>query len=511
MDELLRDPDDDLRNFTNRDRETGLVRAWLDASPGSPVPMQMFYGVGGSGKSMLVARLRQILRPEKLPLAVIDFDTGAGQNRFTNDIPATLFEVSRQLGVVCPRFEVAYFRLLELMNQTANLRPGGPSGSLVADLAESTAGELAGKGLEVAEVAPLGIGALVKLARVGLEYVNAPERQKAYREYLGQDEGKKLLRWLQQSDADRIARNLKDFLAMDLAQRLPERPSRGVRAPVVFDTLEHLRRSGVSGRQQFTDREQWIFDFWKACQAPATDGIRRPFVQFVLLGRDRLTHWEEYCVEINALGALKQILLGGFSEPDAREFLAKHSIEDRALQDAILQSALDVETHAPVKGYHPMSLGLLADTVAVERTAGREPDPGTLALPPGKLDELAQRFLQSLPTSTDERRIVRLARTPRFDEQALEHLCGPDRDVNVEERRRILAFTFVQDAGLPGWFTLHPRMREAILSLPKYAQPGEANGHHADWVNHWRQRLAPAIRRSGPGLRRADLVSRIPA
>ncbi len=492
LDQLLADPDDALRNFTNRDKETGLVRQWLDAPVGSPAPMQMFYGVGGSGKTMLVARLRQVLRPEHVPLAVIDFDTAAGQNRFTNDIPATLFEVSRQLGVVCPRFELAYFRLLELMNQTANLRPGGSCGSLVGDLAESTVGEVTGKVLEAAALAPLGVGALVKLARVGLEYVNAPERQKAYREYRREEEGKKLLRWLIQADADRIALNLKDFLAMDLAQRLPERPGRGVRALVVFDTMEHLRRSGLAGRQQFTDREQWIFELWKACQAPAPDGQLRPFVQFVLLGRDRLTHWEDYCTEILTLGALQQTLLGGFAEQDARDFLAKHQIHDRVLQDAILQSALDVESQALVKGYHAMSLGLLADTVTVERQAGREPDARTLALSPGKLDELAGRFLQSLPTPTDERRIVRLARTPRFDERALEHLCGPDRDANVEERRRILGFTFVQDAGAPGWYTLHPRMRQAILSLPKYAQPVDVDEHHAYWAHHWRHRSQAA-------------------
>jgi len=491
--EILSDPDGDLRNFTNRHRETGLVRQWLNTPAGSPLPMQMFYGVSGAGKTKLVARIRQIYQPEPLPTAFLDLDTGSGSNRFTHDYTAALFEIARQFRVVCPRFELAYFRMLELQNQSAHLQPGQKSDSLLKDLTESTAGEALGKMVEVAELAPLGLGALVKLARVGIDYFHAPERQKAYRDCRKSDEGQKLFAWFAAADAEKIARQLQHFLALDLAERLPRVPGKACRALIVFDTLEHLRRAGGAGRQQFTDREQWIFELWKALRedpAPGSGQSPAPFVQILLLGRDRLTHWEEYCAELVALRSLEQHLLGGFSEADAREFLGKHAITELPLQNAILQSSLDVETASAENGYHVLSLGLLADAVTSERRAGRSVDPRTLALPPGQLDQLAARFLQSLPSPTDERRIVRLARTPRFDHEALRRIAAPDPDQNAEECRRILAYTFVQDAARPGWFVLHPRVREALLALPKYSEPAESKAHHQDWAALWKSRSA---------------------
>ena len=186
--------------------------------------------------------------------------------------------------------------------------------------------------------------------------------------------------------------------------------------------------------------------------------------------------------------ALKQVLMGGFSEKDARELLGKRQITDEALQKAILDSARDVDTKLEDPGYHALSLRLLADTVEEERSQGRRSEPETLQRTPGKLDRLADRFLQSLPSGVAERRIVRLARTPRFDVEALAAICSPDRDQRIEEVRHILGYSFVQLTDLTGWYSLHPRMREAILQLPKFNTQTDAEAHHQEWASYWRSR-----------------------
>jgi hypothetical protein len=66
-------------------------------------------------------------------------------------------------------------------------------------------------------------------------------------------------------------------------------------------------------------------------------------VTFVLLGRDRLD-WADYSTEVRELRALKQVLMGDFSERDAHELLGKRQFTDGALQEEILDSARDVET-----------------------------------------------------------------------------------------------------------------------------------------------------------------------
>jgi hypothetical protein len=135
-----------------------------------------------------------------------------------------------------------------------------------------------------------------------------------------------------------------------------------------------------------------------------------------------------------------------------------------------------------------LSLRLLANTVEEERSQGCTTEPETLRLPPGELDRLADRFLLSLPSGVAERRIVRLARTPRFDVEALAAICSPDRDQRAEEVRHILGYSFVQPTDLTGWYSLHPRMREAILQLPKFNTQTDAKVHHQEWASYWRSR-----------------------
>jgi hypothetical protein len=70
-------PSQELRHFTNRDHERCVVGRILALPSGQPLPVVMFYGVGGTGKSWLLRRLRADQPPE-IPAALLDFDPQSG-------------------------------------------------------------------------------------------------------------------------------------------------------------------------------------------------------------------------------------------------------------------------------------------------------------------------------------------------------------------------------------------------------------------------------------------------
>ena len=101
-------PTQELRHFTNREEERHVLRRLLALPSGQPLPVVMFYGVGGTGKSWLLRRLRADVPPE-IPSALLDFDPQCGGAPYHTDYSRALAELRRQLASVeCPRFDLAY-------------------------------------------------------------------------------------------------------------------------------------------------------------------------------------------------------------------------------------------------------------------------------------------------------------------------------------------------------------------------------------------------------------------
>ncbi len=101
-------PSQELRHFTNREEERHVLRRLLDLPSGQPLPVVVFYGVGGTGKSWLLRRLRADLPPE-IPSALLDFDPLSGGAPYHTDSSRALAELRRQLASVeCPRFDLVY-------------------------------------------------------------------------------------------------------------------------------------------------------------------------------------------------------------------------------------------------------------------------------------------------------------------------------------------------------------------------------------------------------------------
>jgi hypothetical protein len=102
-------PSRNIRHFTDRENERDLFARYLDRRQGEHLPVLFFYGVGGTGKTWLLQKLREIVSSrDGVPHAHLDFSLLRGGEVYRRDHAAALAEIQRQLGIDCPRFEVAY-------------------------------------------------------------------------------------------------------------------------------------------------------------------------------------------------------------------------------------------------------------------------------------------------------------------------------------------------------------------------------------------------------------------
>jgi hypothetical protein len=123
-------PSQELRHFTNREQERDVLRRLLALPAGEPLPVVMFFGVGGTGKSWLLRKLRAEL-PAKIPSALLDFEPSSGGTPYHTDQSRALAELRRQLSSLeCPRFDLAYswLRFQEGMKDEPLLRGKGLAG-----------------------------------------------------------------------------------------------------------------------------------------------------------------------------------------------------------------------------------------------------------------------------------------------------------------------------------------------------------------------------------------------
>jgi len=458
----------------------------LDTPGEGPLPMLFFYGVAGAGKSWLKRRMFALLKESKaVPFASIDFDTQQGFNAFKDDLRATLFEITKQLGVVCPYFEMAF--------HVFNVKTGHPtadpaqadSDSLTADFSETALSDLLGEVLHDIPVAGTVAKALCLLGKRLL----LPERQKVFREWLKTESGREDLVWLEAASPQEISKDLCRRLALDLLLRLPRRENRACRAVVLLDTWEHVQRGKAAGLQHFTDSEKWVTLLYGAAQSVNAQSEAFPFLQIVVFGRDRAT-WAEYDPDLRDNNVLEQKLIGGLAEADAREFLAKCQITEGRLQDAILKASAEAFNGGGAAAFHAFNLGLCADTVYAERQRGPKPAPESFVLSPDKKFALTDRFLQSLDEE-GRLRITRLSLTPRFDDLALRAVCETG---NVDQTdllcRDVKSYTFVQPAEQTGWFVLHSLMKLSLRARAETEGEEKNRERHQFWRQYWQGRSA---------------------
>jgi tetratricopeptide (TPR) repeat protein len=463
-------PAQELRHFTDREPQRDTLRRLLTRRE-LPLPVVMFYGVGGAGKSWLLRQLRNELADDhpSLPTALLDLEPRSGGTAFHADSSRALAAIRQQFKTVtCPRFDLAYawLRHREGNSDEPMLKGNGAA----ADAFEFV------KAVSSAAVGIPGISHGVK--KVGEYLQKHVFRGSRLEKWFASFTGSEDFLSLRAADPQQIYPELARRLLADLAENLALQVDHACRAVLFIDTFETLSH-GVHGRAQRHERESWVRDLH------ATDSP----VLLVLAGRDRLL-WEECDTDYADPAYLEQHLVGGLSAADARAFLRKCGTSSPLLLDAILRVSVDTESESGrgEPGYHPFSLGLCADAVASDRAASRAVDPAAFDIPAGDLGRLAQRFLKSLPERTHEVWVRRLAFTPRFDEPAARAAFSPTPGAAQDAAwQTLLGFSFVQDADEPGWHTLHARMRDALTD-----GQGVASDHRF-WQDYWRERSVSDI------------------
>ncbi len=469
-----------MDRFTNRDIERARLKELVTATPGSPLPVLMFYGVGGAGKTLLLERFRNELDGSKVPWAKLDFDPQAGGGAFHTDSAEALIRLRSQFGdrVTCPTFDLAYaFTRFKQGQDTAPKFHGGDAAGFalefLLELGDAALADVPGGNLVTFCAGKLG-GPLKK------RLAESAHAQALMDRISGED-----FRYLRGCTDQDIYPELARRLIEDLNTGLPERPRCQCRGVLFLDSFESLRRN-MSDTLQQREFEGWVRE------------LARPEsrILLVIAGRDRLD-WESVGLAFAAPDRLEQRLIGGFSESDARIYLQKCGIKTQALRDAILrvcEESMPGESGG-IPSYHAFSLGLCVDAVKEERERGTEPAPESFDLEPGSMDQLAARFLKSLPTDAMQHYLRLLARTPVFDRDAA---CAALRDPAIHAQtaawERLIRFSFVQPAQDAGWFRLHPIMRECLNAESVPGQLDEdAKTDHEFFSAYWNGRSESAL------------------
>ena len=462
-------PGQELKNFTDRENEQAIFQKLLDRDEPAQLPALMFFGVGGTGKSWLLKRLRQgLMEGSALPSAYVDFDRKSGGPSYVNDFSNLLAEVWKQLDVDCPLFELAYFWM--------RFKQGAADRPLVKHSGKVSTGwefakEGASAGLGWVPGFNLMVWATDKLGKAAVLKLQATPLGQRLLTQAGQEDYLRLSRMT----AQEIYPTLTSRLGEDLEEQLPKRNGKRCRAVVFLDTFED-----VAGGEQNDARRQVV-------EEPVRElYMHLKNVLLVMFGRDRLI-WSEVDPEWADPVNLEQHLLHGLSRHDATAFLGKCHIEPGPLLDSILRVSRDLVV-ADREAYYPFALGLCADTVFSERSRDIEPEPRTFAMPPGDYAKLAQRFLKSLHDEHPEQWIIHLAQTPRFDEAAARLAFSPIRDIPQDEAWDSLPdYSFVQETAEPGWLRIHSVMCD-VLRRQLAGKAEEFTRAHTDWQARWQAR-----------------------
>jgi hypothetical protein len=455
----LHTPINQIRNFTNREKEQDTFRRILNTPKDMKLPLLHFWGVGGTGKTWLLKKLRENIHG-KLPTAWLDLEE---LTNVSNPVASALAVLRLELAEFpMPRFDMAlgWYLFKIRFSEKKPVYFGSHIGGLATELAEALLSiPLLGKALR-------GVG-------------NRAIAKKSIRSVMDEFTSQQFYSQCEAMTDAELRKGLCSCFIDDLStSSVPESvhdDCRGFapKAVVFLDTLEHLRTTAAA--DPLIAAEEWVFD------------LHRPNSPLLLVtaGRDQL-RWGERYPEYKTSGSIEQHLVGGLSRSDAIDFLKNWDITDQLLVEAILNASRDLESGTDRGEYasHPFSLGLCADT-AVSASKNMKPlDPATFDLAPGQYGELARRFLKSLPTAVYEDWVRDLAATPRFDEAAARTAFSEHRSVEQNVAwSGLLRYSFVQQTEEPGWFTFHGKMRVALTETdPNFLE------RNTRWRDYWKCR-----------------------
>jgi tetratricopeptide (TPR) repeat protein len=473
---------DQLRRFTNRENERKVFWEKVDTEQGKPLPVLMFHGVGGAGKTSLCKHLRESLKQSPVvPFAWLDFDKKAGGAPYVGDVASALALLRSQFDVQCPSFDIAYAMLRYKEGKTAEpaIKGKGAVGDSFDFLLE----------LGQAVITPLpGVNVVTWIAKKTAPAIWGKVRDTALGQWLQSKAGNQDFLQLRGQQVQEIYPELNDRLLKDLSERLPSREGKICRGVIFLDTFEAVRENVNHDAEQH-NREDWVRELYQPDSG----------ILLVILGRDRL-RWDEVDDDFKDRQYLETHRIGGLSYDDSLQFLATCDVTEPKLQQAILDVCREQMTasgkaspDAKASGYHAYSLALCVDTAANEQRQGRKTDPDSFRI---GANDLAQRFLKSLPSKEIRVWVEKLSVTPRFDgDAALAALNGfsttsMDRSDKTMEWQILVGQSFVSD--IDGtWHTFHAIMRNSLREQLAN-NPDRLRVMHEEWHVYWSSRSRAA-------------------
>ena len=457
------------------------------------------HGIGGSGKTFLLAILRvddELCRLlSACPNAWLNFRAG----QTPTDTASALWEVRQQLvrtgGLAFIRFDLLWAHHFQMTHHLpVDKRPG-----LIPEDAK-TLTEL----VSVIEHAPV-LGAAVKAINFTAEIIERGRLRLAQREvrdwldrYIG---GERLMPWreaLPSLSIGELEELLPAALAADIAAsaqlRADDRSAWvGDRAVIVIDTYERLKRPDVAEPPVTTFVSQLADELLQA-------GAR---ATLIIAGRDPL-RWGErmlddtwtpsrsspWCDGVQLANGvefvsrhLEQRLVDNFTLPETLEYL----VQRRGLEEPTAKLLWQL-THGYVLGLAlaaDLLTGALEDSelgAEVQWLLGQaQPSPSRQGWPQGLAARLLNRILEQLARQgrVELRALLRAAAVLRWFDADL--LFAISEALNQDIFAELLAYSFVEQMG-PGRYRLHAVARAMLFSTTRTAE-----------LQHWRQRAVTAL------------------
>ncbi|VVM51353.1 hypothetical protein [Pseudomonas fluorescens] len=460
--------------FTDREGERQLLADYFMALSRLSAPPQKvlsFYGVGGRGKSTLLAKAVHNFQAsaasdihtvsDALTIASVDLD----EDRIDRTLPAAefLFRIRNALkraGVTTPLFDYVYLTYLneELPGQLSTLQDNCPlkwagsaldSYDLIHDLASVV-------GKEIVQSLP-GMRSVLALWPKLHKWF---EDSQAQRRFGGKPEN-----WSQSERLDRMP----PILADDLLARREHNPNGGI--CVIIDGFERIQST-----EHLNDAQKGLQRLIAACKGQTGIG-------WVIVGREKLRWCELYNepYETDTWDRrIKSCLLDGLAESDSRDYLTTRANWERNLRDParpevatlieqlidpILDGACEHHTdHATPRSFLPYFLDL---AIALIATLGKDFTPEVLGVAP---NEMELRFLGTLrrynPKLVEAMEVLSLALS--FDQELFvsmvqEHFLP---DLKRQDFHRLVGGDYcfvIEDSDNPGRYRFHRHMQACLL------------------------------------------------
>ena len=469
--------------FTNRIAECALFTRLLRAPLDTPLPLLMFYGVAGAGKTAVLEHLQRECAAARVPAAAIDLAETPGAVDALSKLAARL---ETEHGLKFAGFKRAVAVLAA--------RQSGEKHAPVEGLTSAGASQCADLILDGLGLVPVvgQLAAMVKLGKGSFQLAMGKALDHAgFRGAMLKLGGQEDLLHLMDWPLPDLLPELERRFAADFCASVPERSGCEARAVLFLDTHEALWQDSSGGAYA---RDEWI--------RTLREHVHGRGVLLVMAGRDLLA-WDEDWREVDRSGRrvwLDEHVVGGLGEADARELIGKLATEapvPEELVEAVLRVSNERSAHVD-SAHHCYLLTLCMEVLGqTHRGTGAYPcasefegiRPGA-----GAGEKLAARFLASLHNQAMVGWLKDLSLAPRFNEEFALELDRARHHHNGRAGWSSLRRLTLLEERQTGYVEIHRVLREALRAR---VSAEDARQVHQWAYRFWTERAEQRLKEEG--------------